>query len=390
MSEKRITVWVQRFKDRAALMLQWLDPDTGRRKSKSANTADEMKAEDARVDLESDLNNGRYQEASRMSWERFRELFEEEYLPNVREKTRKCYRNVLNLYERFCNPRQVRSVNERTVTAFVTGLRQMKTRGKIGMLPSSIHVRLRYLHGALTWAVDMKPLPKVPKFPSVKVPKKKPQPVPAEAFEKLVDKAPDAQTRAYLLCGWLAGLRLAEAFKREWEPTETAPYVDLARNRIVLPAELVKVDEDQWVPLDPLLRQALEALPRRGRRVFHFTDLRSGNGGPVTVDAMSFRIVPVARRAGVKLTMRSLRRGFGCRYAGKVSAHVLQRLMRHSDIRITMDCYAIIDEAVEEAVLGPQRNSSRNTPPQPAEVANPAIDVNPCQNGSGVQPGGLG
>ena len=41
MAEKRVTVWVQRFKDREALVLQWLDPDTGKRKSKSAGTADE-------------------------------------------------------------------------------------------------------------------------------------------------------------------------------------------------------------------------------------------------------------------------------------------------------------------------------------------------------------
>ena len=31
----------------------------------------------------------------------------------------------------------------------------------------------------------------------------------------------------------------------------------------------------------------------------------------------------LAKKAGVKLTMKSLRRGFGCRYAGKVSAHIL-------------------------------------------------------------------
>jgi hypothetical protein len=28
MSEKRATVWVQRFKDRPNLMLQWIDPFT--------------------------------------------------------------------------------------------------------------------------------------------------------------------------------------------------------------------------------------------------------------------------------------------------------------------------------------------------------------------------
>jgi hypothetical protein len=44
MPEKRVTVWVQRFKDRPHLMLQWTDPDTGRRKSKSAETALERRS----------------------------------------------------------------------------------------------------------------------------------------------------------------------------------------------------------------------------------------------------------------------------------------------------------------------------------------------------------
>jgi hypothetical protein len=51
VQEKRVTVWVQRFKDRAHLMLQWIDPDTGKRESKSAETDDPDKAETARGDL---------------------------------------------------------------------------------------------------------------------------------------------------------------------------------------------------------------------------------------------------------------------------------------------------------------------------------------------------
>jgi hypothetical protein len=86
MTERRITVWVQRFNDRSTLMLQWLDPETGRRKSKSAGTAKEGEAEQARSDLEYELNHGRYQEASRMTWEHFREKFETEYAAALRRR----------------------------------------------------------------------------------------------------------------------------------------------------------------------------------------------------------------------------------------------------------------------------------------------------------------
>jgi integrase len=198
----------------------------------------------------------------------------------------------------------------------------------------------------------------VPKFPLIKVPRKKPQPVPTESFERLLDKAPDDTMRAYLLCGWLAGLRLSEALQLEWEETQEAPWLDLAQDRIILPAGFVKAVEDQWVPLDPVLRAALEKLPRQGKKVFRFI----GRDGQVLgTTAISDRVTALAKRAKVRLTMHSLRKGFGCRYAGKVPAQVLQRLMRHANIKTTVDYYANVDAAVEAAVFGEQRNSLRNT-----------------------------
>jgi integrase len=362
MLDKRLRVWVQRFKDRPHLVLQWTDPDTGRRKSQSAKTADEGEAEDARADLEADLNAGRYQEVSRMTWERFRELFEEEYVAPLRENTRRNYAATLDAFERLCSPRSLRGVSERTVSAFAAGLRKEPGRvaGEAGMAPGTVKVRLQFLRTALAWAAEQKLLAEVPRFPAVKVPKKDPQPVPLESFERLLLKAGDAQMRAYLLCGWLAGLRLSEALVLEWEQADRAPWLDLARDRIVLPAEFVKAVKDQWVPLDPDLRAALEALPRQGRKVFRFADRK---GRPLTAGGVSQRVADLAQKAGVRLTMKALRRGFGCRYAGKVPAQVLQKIMRHANIKTTMDYYANVDEAAMEAVLGPKRNTSRNSRP---------------------------
>jgi integrase len=377
MSEKRVTVWVQRFKDRPTLMLQWTDPDTGKRKSRSAGTADPDEAETARADLEYELNHGKYQEASRISWERFRELFEAEYVSGGRLNTRRGFNATLDLFERICNPRSLKGITERTVSLFVAGMRKEpgRRKGSEGMMPSTIKVRLQFLHTALSWAVEQKMLPAVPKFPTVKVPKKDPQPVPVEAFERLLDRAKDEQTRVYLLCGWLAGLRLSEALELEWEPSEHWPYVDTARERIVLPGEFVKAVKDQWVPLDPDLAEALGRLPRHGPKVFRFVNSR---GVPLTANGVSQRVIKLAARAGVKLTMKALRRGFGCHYAAKVSAHVLQRLMRHANLKTTMDYYANVDDAVEEAVLGAKRNTSRNSSLSPSHDGAAPSDTTPC------------
>jgi hypothetical protein len=52
---RRIRVWAQNMTDRPHLMLQWLDPDTGKRRSKTAATANPDEAELRRADLEAAL-----------------------------------------------------------------------------------------------------------------------------------------------------------------------------------------------------------------------------------------------------------------------------------------------------------------------------------------------
>jgi integrase len=353
MSEKRVIVWVQQRKDRALLTLEWIDPETGRRKSKSAETADLKVAEQRRIDLEADLNNGRYQEASKLAWDRFRQLFQDEYLAGLRDRTREKYNTVLDVFEAIVNPDKLRSITERTISAFVRGLRERKRPGgKVGLAPMSIKNYLISLKTALAWAVVQKLLPSLPKFPTIQVPKKKPQPIPAESFERLLAKAPDDLWRAYLLCGWWGGPRLSEALFLEWEPSEEQPWVDFPNNRIVLPAVFAKSAQDQWVPLHPVLRDALERLPRTGRRVFPFRSRRTG--GPLTRNGVTNRVLDMAKKAGVKLSMHKLRKGFGCRAAkmlGKGGAAMLHELMRHSSMQVTMDYNASVDDALQDAIL---------------------------------------
>ena len=205
MAEKRIRVWVQQFKDRPHLMLQWIDPDSGKRKIQSAKTNDPDEGEDARADLEADLNNGRHREASRLSWEKFRELFEAEYVSGNRKNTRLGYADMLDLFERLCHPTSLRAISERTISAFKVAMQKVPTRGRDGMKPGTIKVRLQFLRTALRWAVEQGMLAKCPKFPKVDVPEKLPRPIPVESFERILARAEgDAQMQAYLLCGWPA------------------------------------------------------------------------------------------------------------------------------------------------------------------------------------------
>lgn len=379
MHEKRITVWIQNYRDRENLTFMWIDPDTNKRKSKSAGTSIPGVAEMKRTELEYELNHGLHQEASRMSWEKFRETFEAEYFPSCRPDTRKVFQTVFDHFERLASPTSLRSITARTISQFAAALHKQPGRlDKETWSPWTIKVRLQFLRTALSWAKQQKLIPECPAFPEVRVPKTKPRPVPAEPFEKLLDKADD-QLRAFLLCGWLAGLRRNEALLLEWEETESAPWLDFGRRRIWLPAGFVKGVEDQWIPLDPVLAEVLFALPRQGRKVFRF--LSTMTGEPLTPSGMSLLITKLAKSAGVKLSMKTLRKGFGCRYAGKVPAQVLQKLMRHANISTTMDFYANIDDAVEQAVLGTpngQRNTERNTEGVKDGNSSSQLDANPC------------
>jgi integrase len=336
------------------LVLQWFDPETGARKSKPAGTPDLKKAECKRTDLESDLNNGRYREATRLDWKAFRAAFESEYDGDQRASSREKRAAVLDVFEQVVRPDRLRAITTRTVSRFTAALRTRKqANGKVGLAAWTRRNYLVALRTALAWGVEQGYLDELPAFPKVRVPRKKPYPIAQQDYEKMLAKAPDELWRAFLLCAWWAGLWLSEAWKLQWERSEDFPWLDLPYNRIVLPASFAKSDEDQSVPLHPVLREALEKLPRTDPEVFPFRSRVTGK--PLTRNGVTSRVIGIAEKAGVKLSMHRLRKGFGCRVAkqlGKGNAPVLHALMRHSSMQVTMDFYANVDDALQDVIRG--------------------------------------
>src|SRR5262245_6107449 len=109
---RRVSVWVQEFRGRKYLQLQWHDPDTGDRKTRASGTNNPAEAEKQRADLEYELNHGLADADSRVSWEKFREMFEDEYVAGKRTNTRRNFTATLDLFEKVCRPGRLRSVNE--------------------------------------------------------------------------------------------------------------------------------------------------------------------------------------------------------------------------------------------------------------------------------------
>src|SRR5262249_4155125 len=102
-----------------------------------------------------------------MPWERFRALFGDEDVRAKRPNTRRNYQNILDLFERLCSPGRLRSIDERTISTFASLMRKEPTRGREGMQPGTVKVRLQFLRTALRWAVLQKSLPECPRFPAV-------------------------------------------------------------------------------------------------------------------------------------------------------------------------------------------------------------------------------
>jgi integrase len=336
-SERRVTVYLLRPKDRPTFQLQWIDPVTGRRKTRSAGTTDAERAEQARVDLEYEVNHGLVAEPSKMPWASFRELYEREQLAGLRGGTRSKAATVFDAFEVSIGDRKkLGDITERTVSQHAARLRER------GFKAPTVHGHLAYLRAALEWAAAQKLIPDAPKVVMPKLPRKrKIRKIVAEEFERLVSVAPDETWRSFICVAWYTGMRRCEVLDLHWEGDAGMPWVDFDRGKVWIPAEYNKSDADQWIPLHPALAEILQPLRQPRGRLF------SISRWPQQV---SRRFGALARKAGLKISLHDLRRSFGSRYAAVVPAQVLQRLMRHANIRTTLDYYTDLDDALDEAI----------------------------------------
>lgn len=344
--DKPVTVWIQDRPGRS-LTLEWNDPKTGKRRQRSAETDDYAVAEDQKKALEYELNHGLYRDVSRMTWDDFRQKVREERSVHLRDRAAEKIETVLDAFEEFCAPKRLADVDESMVSKFAAKLRTEKNKKGRQFADWSIKNYLGALRAVMRWAAKMK-WTECPTFPTISVAKRFPKPVPGEAFERLLDAMPDDRWRALLLCGWWAGLRLNESLHLCRRPSGDNPYVDWEADMIILPPPANKSGDDQAVPLARTLRKALEKLPDDGDRLFNIISKKTGR--QITRGGVSENVTFFARRAGVKLSMHKLRKGFGSRLADRVQPQVLQRAMRHSDVKTTMDFYANVDEAVKAAI----------------------------------------
>lgn len=366
-----IKVTVCKYPDRTNLVLRYVDPLTGRQRTKTAGTADEAEAIKAAGKWEDELRSGRYQAPSRMTWAEFRRRYEDEKLSNLGEKTRQTAGTAMNHIERILDPDRLSKLTTAALSHFQAELRKPykvvngeRVTTKPGLKDVTVASVLRHLRPALRWAVSMGMLPRMPDMHPPRRTKgqslMRGRPITAEEFERMVAAVPkvrphDAPAWVHYLTGlWLSGLRLEESLALSWD--EDAPfYADLTGRRpsMRIYAEAQKSRRDEILPMTPDFAKLLMKTPEVERHglVFNLAGLQTGK--QMSPKRVCRVVAEIGRRAGVVVnkadgkyaSCHDLRRGFGNRWAKRVMPAVLKRLMRHASIETTMGYYVDLDSA---------------------------------------------
>jgi len=371
-----IRVTVCKWAEGRPLMLRWTDPVSGKRKTKTSGTTSQRKAERLAGELERELRAGSTLIPCRITWQEFRERWQECRGPELSDSTIRCTGTAFNHVERVLSPDKLAKLTTRAVTTFVCALRAD------GMKDTSIGTHLRHLRAALSWAHRQGLLAVMPRIDRPKSGRGKRfmrgRPVSAEEFERMLDAVPkvradDAPTWIRYLRGlWLSGLRRGESIRLSWD--RAAGFaVDLTGRhpRFRIRAEAQKAGRDELLPMTPEFARRLLETPegeRRGR-VFRLDNPATGrplDEGDVgkTVAAIGERAGIIVNRARKKVKVKqpdgsvrkewrenvpefagchTMRRSFGSRWAKVLMPAVLKRLMRHASVDTTMRYYVDLD-----------------------------------------------
>jgi integrase len=350
-----IRVTVMRYADRDSLVMVYVDPISGKRKTQSAKTPNEKDAWKAAAAWEEELRAGPHCPPSKVTWQAFRKRYEEEHLASLSRNSRDSSLFQLNQLEKHLNPDRLCKVDASALSTLQAKLRAT------GIKETSIATCLRTVRAALSWAVSVGMLRQAPKVVmphGAKGRKMKGGALLGEQFDRLLLAVPkirpkDAEEwKRYLNGVWLSGLRLGESVALSWDAE--APFaVDLSgrRPRFRIKGGAQKSGRDELAPMTPDFAEFLLKTPERQRRGRVFRLNQFGGGGPINVDRVGEIVSKIGRKSGVIVnavdgkhaSIHDLRRSFGTRWSKRVMPAVLQRLMRHADVQTTLQYYVDLD-----------------------------------------------
>jgi integrase len=154
-----IKVYVTKPMNRPYWRMYYYDPITEKQVSRSTKTITEKAALKAATKWEDELLSGMAAVDSRITWDDFRERYEDEKLSGMSPRTREIASTVFGHVERFINPASLSVIaHPRTLSTLQTKLR------KSGINNTTIAGYLSHLRSALSWARDMEYISHVPRI----------------------------------------------------------------------------------------------------------------------------------------------------------------------------------------------------------------------------------
>jgi len=440
---QEINVFIVEFGDRPHYQMQYRDPITRRKVTRSTRVErtgrkkERTEAERVAAKWEADLREGRYKAAAKITWAEFRERYENEVVASFADRTAGKIANVFNAVEKHINPRFLASVNAQTISKMHAAMRDA------GRAESTIKGHLAHLMAALNWGVEQELLGELPKVKAPQRAKKqkvmKGRPITTEEFERMLAKADSivgveairtqkeairgglrkrgrrtspveltegdnaqgeritASWRFYLRGLWLSGLRLEESTTLSWDKPNTL-QIDLTERRPVIriPAELEKGNTERLWPIVPEFAEFLLQLPEAERTGYVFNPLSRRSTNRLQPAAVGKIVSEIGEAAGVKVntspagrvkfaSAHDLRRAFGLRWSRRVMPAVLKELMRHESIETTMRFYVGQNamqtaDALWDAFEAAGGNSLGNSDPNPPFSAEHPGQANPNEN----------
>lgn len=387
---ERIKVSVVEFGDRRHYMMQWRDPMTRRKRTRTTKVErtgrakDRKEAERVAAKFEAELREGRYHEPLRVTWAEFRERYETEVLPGLAKRTDDRVAVVFNWVQEVLKPSRLADLTEVRLSHLQAEMRRK------GLAEATIKSNLAHLAAALNWANRLGLLPKVP---TIEKPKRakgsklmKGRPITGEEFERMLAKVPGVvlakrkpgdkeptprqleRDRA-MVVSWehylkglsASGLRLAESLDLWWDRDDKL-CVDLSGEHPMLriAAECEKGNQDRLLPMAPEFAEFLLATPKSERTgpVFN-PHAQRAYGERLLPHRVGEIVTKIGRAAGVKVATKTiidpktgertevvkyasahdLRRSFGERWAGRLMPTDLMALMRHESVETTLRYY---------------------------------------------------
>jgi len=391
--ENEIKVYVCEYPDRKNFVMMYVDPITGRRKSKSAKTSNKKDADKLAAQWESALREGRYASPNKTTWAEFRKRYESEVLTGLAAGTMVRCDTIFGKVERLLSPKRAHDITAARLSWLAAELRKDRTEGEttvFGLSESTIKSYFAHLKAALRWGERVGIIVKAPMFPKLHRiaagESAKGRAINGEEFDRMIAAVPKivgderaAEWQRLFRGLWLSGFRVGESMALSWDEG-AGIVVDIAgRNPVAhITAAAQKSHRTETIPLAPEFGAMLEAVPADLRSGFVFSPMMS-NGKRAAVKAVIRVVAEAGRRANVKTwtsgksgktkcaSAHDLRRSFGTRWSSRIMPAVLQTMMRHASIQTTLTFYVtrnavtagdVIREAFERTQ---QVNSSLNT-----------------------------